>query len=188
MMQDIEATNSGLKFEGRWDDVCEFSQKLEETMEEYLDSKKKKEEIDEYEKWRPHLKDSDEDMKEKTVEEASVDKKRIEENFEGAKQEIDKAEEDLLRSLEDIKEGMDPSKDLKEALLEIEKLVGVESIRSLRKIEETIYKKLMLKANPYYFDTEDFSVNLERKGTGVYCLRVNVTDESLREHFKEMAD
>lgn len=183
-MGKIELTNSGLKFEGCWKEICDFSQELEEMMEKYLQSE---EEIDEFEEWRPHLKDSDEEMKDKTAEKATVDEKKIEKNFEGVKKELDEAEEKLLESIEDIRDGIDPCKDLKEALLEVEKVMGVESIRSLRTIEKTIYKRLMLKMNPYYFDTSDFSVNLEIKRNSIYCLRVNVTDENLREHLQEIS-
>ncbi|MFW6065100.1 MAG: DUF5828 family protein [Candidatus Natronoplasma sp.] len=181
-MKGAEATNSGLKFEGDWEETCDFSEELEEVMEEFIESK---EEIDEFEDWRPHLEDSDDDMKEKTAEEAVVGKRNIEEDFEGARLEIDRAEEKMFDSVKDVKEGVNPSKDLKAALLEIEKVLGVESIRSVRKIEKTIYKKLMLKLNPYYFDTEDFSVNLEIRKNGIYCLSINVTDERLRKHFRD---
>jgi len=181
-MKGVEITNSGLKFEGDWEEVCDFSEELEEVMEKFLESEEK---IDDFEDWRPHLEDSDEDMKEKTAGEAAVDKKNIEEDFEGARREIDRAEEKMVDSFRDVKKGVNPSRDLKAALLEIEKVLGVESIRSVRRIEKTIYKKLMLKLNPYYFDTEDFSVNLEIKGNGIYCLSINVTDENLRKHFQD---
>jgi len=151
-------------------------------MEKYLESQ---EEIDDFDDWRPHPEDSNEDMKEKTAEEAAVGKRNIEEDFEGARREIDRAEEKMVDSVKDVKNGVNPSKDLKAALLEIEKVLGVESIRSVRKIEKTIYKKLMLKLNPYYFDTEDFSVNLEIERNGIFCLSINVTDENLRKHFQD---
>ncbi len=181
-MEGVEITNSGLESEGDWEEICHFCSELEVVMEKYLESR---EEIDEFEEWRPHEKDSDEDMRDKTAEEAAVDEKNIEKDFEGAKQEFNDAEEKMFESIEDLKEGVNPSKDLKEALLEIEKVLGVESLRSVRKIEKTIYTKLMLKMNPYYFDTEDFSVNLEIEKNGKYCLSINVTDESLREHFQK---
>ncbi len=178
-------TNSGLKFEGDWEEICDFSKDLENVMKKYLESRK---EIDDFDDWRPQLEDSDDDMKEKTAEEAAIDEKNIEVNFEGTRKEINRAEEKMIDSIEDLKKGINPSKDLKEALMEIEKVLGVESIRSARKAEKTIYKKLMLKLNPYYFDTEDFSVNLERERNGIYCLRINVTDENLREHFQDRFD
>ncbi|MFP4002005.1 MAG: DUF5828 family protein [Candidatus Natronoplasma sp.] len=181
-MEGVKITNSGLELEGDWREICEFCSELEVAMEKYLESK---EEIDEFEEWMPHEEDSDEDMKLKTAEEAAVKERNIERDFEGAKEELNKAGKNMAKSVEDIRNGVSPSKDLKEALVEIEKVLGVESLRSLRKIEETIYERLMLKLNPYYFDTEDFSVNLERKNKGGYCLSINVTDESLRKHFQK---
>ena len=182
-MKGLEVTNSGLRFKGDWEEVCEFSQRLETVMEKYLESR---EEIDEFDGWRPHLSDSDEDMKEKTAEEAALGEKKIEKDFEGLKKEIQEVEKKLIDSVEDFRNDMDPSQDLKEALLDIEKVIGVESIRSVRRMEKTIYKKLMLKMNPYYFDTEDFSVNLDMAEKEGYCLCLNVTDEDLRKHFQDI--
>jgi len=181
-MDGAEVTTSGLEFEGDWEEICDFSEELEMVMELYLEDK---DEIEEYDDWRPREKDTEEDMKEKTAEEAAVKEKDIENGFDGAKEELGEAEEKLADSVHDVLNGIDPSRDLKEALLKIEKVVEVESVRSIRKVEETIYKKLMLKFNPYYFDTEDFSVNLERKKDHQYVLTINVTDEELRKHFQE---
>ncbi len=181
MMDGVEVTNSGLKFEGDWDGVCKFSKELEEVMEEYIESKK---ELDDFEDWRPHNGDSDSDMRDKTAEEAAVGEQNIEKGFEGASKELNEVEEKMIDSLEDIKNGIDPSKDLKEALTELERVLGVESIRSIRKVEKTIYKKLMLKINPYYFDTEDFSVNLDVEKDDLYCLKINVSEDDLREKFQ----
>ena len=64
---------------------------------------------------------------------------------------------------ETAKEKKSPSTELKEASKCINRLVGSKSIKSLRKMEEAIYEQVMLKFNPYYFDTEYFSVNLEEK-------------------------
>ena len=181
-MEEVEITNSGLRFEGDWERVCDFSKKLEDVMNDYIESKR---ELDDFDEWRPHENDSDEDMKEKTAEEAVVGEQKIEEGFEGAKEELGKAEEKMIDSIEDIKNGIDPSKDLKAALVELEKILGVESLRSIRKIEKTIYKKLMLKMNPYYFDTEDFSVNLDFEKDDLYCLKINMSEDDLREHVQD---
>ena len=181
-MYGVEVTTSGLEFEGDWEDICDFSEELEMVMKLYLEDK---DEIEEYDDWRPREEDTEKDVKEKTAEEAAVKEKDIEKDFEGAKEELGEAEEKLADSVHDVLNGIDPSHDMKEALLKIEKVVGVESVRSIRKVEEIIYKKLMLKFNPYYFDTEDFSVNLERKKDHHYVLTINVTDEELREHFQE---
>jgi len=84
-MKGVEITNSGLRFEGDWEEICDFSEELEEVMEKYLESQ---EEIDDFEDWRPHPKDSDGDMKEKTAEEAAIKEKNIEKDFKGVRQEF----------------------------------------------------------------------------------------------------
>jgi len=43
----------------------------------------------------------------------------------------------------------------------------------------------MLKFTPYYFDTEDLSINLEKKGKDRYILNVNIMDEKIRNKIKE---
>ncbi|MBS3781774.1 MAG: hypothetical protein KGY68_04120 [Candidatus Thermoplasmatota archaeon] len=181
-MVEVDLTTSGLKLEGSWEEICEFSKELEDVMDHYVDSK---EEIEEYDKWMPHRRETEEDIKNKTVEEAVIKEKKVEKDFEGAKEVLSEAEDDLAESIHDLSNGIDPSRDLKEALLKIEKVAGVESLRSIRKAEKTIYRKIMLKFNPYYFDTEDFSVNLDHKNQGVYVLCINVSDDDLREHFQD---
>jgi len=86
---------------------------------------------------------------------------------------------------ETANEKKSPSIQLKEASKCINRLVGSKSIKSLRKMEETIYEQVMLKFNPYYFDTEYFSVNLEEKNDDSYLLTVNIPDEELRQTIKE---
>ncbi len=82
-------------------------------------------------------------------------------------------------------EKKSPSAELKEASKCINRLVGSKSIKSLRKMEEAIYEEVMLKFNPYYFDTEHFSVNLEEKNEDHYLLTVNIPDEELRQTIKK---
>ncbi len=183
-MKEVKFTNSGLRFEGEWEDICAFAKKLEEIMDEYINDQ---EEIEEYEYWRPHLEDTDEKMIEKTAEEASIDEKKIEKNVgitEYTENEINDAEKKLKKSAKKISHGEDPSTEIKDALQDIEEVVEVESIRSVKKIEKIIYKKLMLRFNPLYFDKEDFSVNLDRKNEAGYILGINISDDKLREHFK----
>lgn len=74
--------------------------------------------------------------------------------------------------------------ELKDASKCINRLVGSKSIKSLRKMEEAIYEQVMLKFNPYYFDTEYFSVNLEEKNDDHYLLTVNIPEDELRETIK----
>jgi len=90
---------------------------------------------------------------------------------------------------EDVNESDNKQKsasaELKEASKCINRLVGSKSIESLRRMEKAIYEQVMLKFNPYYFDTEHFSVNLEEKNDDHYLLTVNIPHEKLRETIKK---
>lgn len=43
----------------------------------------------------------------------------------------------------------------------------------------------MLKFNPYYLDTDDFSVDMKSNGNGEYEMDVKVPDEETREELKK---
>jgi len=106
------------------------------------------------------------------------------------KESTDEKSEDIDKKVigssdENTSEEKSPSTELKEASKCINRLVGSKSIKSLRKMEEAIYEQVMLKFNPYYFDTEHFSVNLEEKNDDHYLLTVNIPDEDLRRTIKE---
>ncbi len=184
-MTDIEKTNSGLKTVGSWHEITELCIELENLFEEYVEDE---EEIDRYDDWRPREEEDEKDVQEKTAEEAAIDHKQIEDDFEGTKEELGDAEKKLIESLHDVLNGKSPVEDLQEAVKDIEILIGAKSVDSIRKIEEAIYKRLMLKFNPYYFDTEDFSVNLDHEKKGEYVFCINITDEALRSHIQEELD
>ncbi len=93
--------------------------------------------------------------------------------------------EDKEKDGESTDERKSASGELKDASKCINRLVSSKSIKSLRKMEEAIYEQVMLKFNPYYFDTEHFSVNLEEKNEDHYLLTVNIPDEELRETIKK---
>jgi len=181
-MAKIDETNSGLKVEGSWDDITEFCLKLEKIFEKYISDE---DEIERYDQWRPKNDENEEDVQEKTAEDASIERNHIEEEFEGTEKELEDAEEKIKESFDDISHGKSPVEDLEEAFKDIEILVGAKSLESLRKIEETIYKNLMLKFNPCYFDTEDFSLSLNHKKDESYIFCVNISDENLRTHIQE---
>lgn len=176
MSPNIEITNSGLKYDGSWENICDFARNLEGVIKKCVSNE---DSIEQYHEWRPRKNEKYKDMTEKTAKEAALKTKDVEKKFNGTKQELKDVEMDLKKSVVDVKNGKSPSKDIKDASKHIERLVEAESVLSLRKMEMIIYEKLMLKFNPDYFDTEDFSVNLEKNHKN-YVLRINITDEDRR--------
>ena len=179
-------TNAGVVFKGRWNDICAFARDFERVIEKNAPDSNEGS-IREYDHWRPKVDEDEKDISEKTAENACMDRKKIEKKYNGAKEELKSAGEK-------IKNGVNgeepPTKNIKEASKKVERLVEAESIKSIRKLERMIYKEIMLRFNPYYFDTEEFSVNLEKvnneKGDDQrYKITINIPDEELREKVKD---
>ncbi|MFW5898226.1 MAG: DUF5828 family protein [Candidatus Saliniplasma sp.] len=176
-MKQIEQTNSGVRFQGDWHEVVLFSHVLAKFLE---DNATHRETVDVYEKWMPQDGEEEKDIKKKTAAGACIKHKKVEEGFKGFKEELNDAEHKLADSVHDIVNGRSPTEDVGQAVKDIERLVAAESLKSLRKMERSIYNHIMLKFNPYYFDTEDFSVNLECKNKNRYALSINISTEELR--------
>ncbi|MGM0405353.1 MAG: DUF5828 family protein [Thermoplasmatota archaeon] len=181
-MKQIKKTNAGVRFQGNWDEVVLFSHVLGKYLEETAPHR---ESVDKYEEWIPGEDDGQEDIKEKSAVDACIKPTKVEEEFNGVHYELKDAEHKLVDSVHDIANRKSPAKELSEATKDIERLVAAESIISLRKLEKSIYKHIMLKFNPYYFDTEDFSVNLECKNKERYALTINILDEELRKKVQD---
>ncbi|MFW6040227.1 MAG: DUF5828 family protein [Thermoplasmatota archaeon] len=180
-MKKIEKVNSGVRFQGNWHEIVLFSHVLAHFLEDTVSY----EEAEGFKEWMPEEEEDETDMREKTACGASIRPTKIEEEFNGVKEEIKDVEHKVADSVHDIANKKSPTKDLSQATKDIERLVASESIKSLRKMERMIYKHIMLKFNPYYFDTEDFSVNLECKDKDRYKMTVNISDEYLRTKVQE---
>ncbi|MBS3781672.1 MAG: hypothetical protein KGY68_03575 [Candidatus Thermoplasmatota archaeon] len=232
-----ETTHSGIKIEGDWEEICGFARDLEDILKDSYEKDDSAEDMDDsiedYNEWRPREEEDEKDISKKTVEEASINEKKVEKEFKGTDEELKSAGKKFKEgingaankgksaaaelkdasknivngkskisskdpdSIDDIAESVDKktaerkekeksaTKELKDASKCINRLVGAKSIESLRKMEKAIYEQIMLKFNPYYFDTEHFSVNLEEKNNDHYLLTVNIPDDQLRETIKD---
>ncbi|PSQ52184.1 hypothetical protein BRD20_08095 [Halobacteriales archaeon SW_8_65_20] len=52
--------------------------------------------------------------------------------------------------------------------------------KALRKVEGAVYRNVMTRIAPYYFDNELVSANVTRNGTDEYALEINVNDDDLK--------
>jgi len=182
MNPNVEMTNAGLKYKGSWNDICFFARNLEEAMKKCVPDH---ECVEQYDEWRPREEEGEDELMVKTAEKAAIKQTGVEERFNGTKKELSEAKGEFKKSLEDVKNGENPSEEIKDASKHIERVVEVKALESLRRMEETIYERIMLRFNPYYFDTEDFSVNLEEKKDN-YFLTVNISDEDIRKDVKKL--
>ncbi len=177
----IEPINSGVRAEGTWDEICQFLRDFEYTTEE-VESKETTKELN---RWRPREDEDDEEVAVRTAKEASMKKRGIEEKCKDPKKELQEGEKKLANSIKEVKNGGKPKKELKDASEKIVRAISVKSIESLRKVEEFIYERFMIKFNSCYFDTGEFSVNLKREKRGEYSTKINIPNEKFRKKTQE---
>ncbi len=178
----IQETNSGLKKRGDIKEVAKFSKEVENVLQ---DAGVKKNSIKEFREWRPKEEDDEGDIAEKTVEEASMSEKSIEKESNGVKEDLSEAKEATKKAGNKVKNGDNPGNEIKKTSKSLLRPVLSESVKFARSFEKEIYSKLMVKFNPYFFDSKDFSADLKSK-KGEYTMEVNVPDESYRNKLKSM--
>ena len=174
----ITKTNSGLRAEGDFDEVVKTAEEVEKAIES--DNEISQDSVDDFKDWRPQKEDQDLDIKSKTVEKASIDKKKSEKNTEGVKKDLEEAKANFKQGIEkENSDGEVVEGSKKAARPFLSKLFA-----GLRKIEKTLYSKLMLKFNPYFFDTEKISADLRKKKNGNYRMDVNISEDEPRENLQ----
>ncbi len=183
MDSDAEITNAGIRYQGNWEEICDFADHLSAIIDEYIDDD---EALGDYNQWKPEEGESEEELSMKTAEEASMEETGIEKEFNGTKEELNEARDKLFDSIEHAANGDDPRGKLKEASRKVGRAMGAKSIESIRELEIQLYDKVMLQLNPFYFDDEDFSINLKKNnGSNEYTLTLNIPDGKIRKEVKQ---
>lgn len=180
MGDEVEETNSGVRKEGDIEEIAEFTREVEDVMKE---EDIKDDSIEKFKEWRPREKDGKKDIERKTVEAATIPQKELEEKSKGVK-DIEEAGSETVRAGKKISQGKAPGDEVKDASKKFLRPIYSFSAKVTRNIEEKVYSNLMLKFNPYFFDTEDFSVDLRSKNRD-YIVEVDVTDKSSRDRLKD---
>lgn len=179
MSEGIESTNSGVRKQGDIEDIAEFAREVEETLE---DEDMEEDSLEEFDRWRPKEEDSEEDIKSRTVEAASIDRTESEEKTNGVKEDISSAGKAAKKATRKMENGESPGREVEKASRRVLRPLNSVSAKVLRDLEEKIYSS-MTKFNPYFFDAKEFSADLEKKD-GKYIMNLNVPDESRRNALK----
>ena len=176
----VEETNSGVKKKGNWSEIAEFAEEVEEALEDA-----EKGSLDRFEDWRPKLEESEGDLKKKTVDEATIEERKLEKKSKGIKKDFKQASDKVSEAGKKAAKKEVPEKELIEASEEVAKPFYSRMAGVLRKIESKIYSWITLRFNPYYLDTKDFSVDIKDKKNGEFEMDVAVLEEEKREDLKK---
>lgn len=178
---DVEETNSGIKKSGSWKKIADFSEKVQDALEGSAKDKS----VEKLSDWRPRREEAEGDIEEKTIDEAVIQENKLEEESEGVKEDLKKASKNAAEAGKKAAEKKNPEKEVAKASEEAARPFYSKMAKAFRNFEDFVYRNVLLRFNPYYLDTKDFSVDMKSKGGGEYEMDVKVPDEETREDLKE---
>ena len=185
-MAEIEESVSGFKTRGGWVDIVEHGERIMQALKELIgeDSDIDESALAEFDEWRPKSHERlDEDVNEKTAEQASVGEGKGEQAGKEPDEDLQKAGEKLSESYENLDEPAEAIDKWGESVHNVARAADSASRKALRKVEDTVYRNVMTRIAPYYFDNELVSANLQRIGDEEdpeYVFEVNVNDDDLK--------
>jgi hypothetical protein len=188
----MEESISGFKVRGDWADVVEHGERITRALRD-LDANEPDSRYDdafaEWDEWRPKAHERiEEDVSEKTAEQASVGEGEGEKAGKDPDEDIQTAGEKLEESYEKLENGeTDDAVDRwSESIEYVTRAADSASRKAIRRVEDTIYQRVMTQLAPYYFDNELISANLQQTGEGEqFVFEVNVNDDDLKEAVSE---
>jgi hypothetical protein len=185
----MEESVSGFKTRGSWVDVVEHGERITRALKDIaadaeIDADVDATALDDFDEWRPKSHERlDEDLNEKTAEQASVDEGEGEKAGKDPDEDLQTAGEKVSEAYEKLDEPDEAVDKWGESLDYVARAADSAGRKALRAVEGAVYKNVMTQIAPYYFDNELVSANLQRNGRGEapeYVFEVNVNDDDLK--------
>jgi len=182
----VEESVSGFKREGGWVDVVEHGERIAHALRDVAEEDVAVDEdaLAEFDEWRPKSHERlDEDVNEKTAEQASVEEGKGEQAGKQPDEDLQTAGEKLTESYENLDEPDEAVDKWSESIDYVARAADSAGRKAIRAVEDTVYKNVMTRIAPYYFDNELVSANLRRTdgdGRPKYIFEVNVNDDDLK--------
>jgi hypothetical protein len=181
----MEESVSGFKERGSWAEVVEHGERVTRALKDLAgdDHQVPDDPLAEWDEWRPKVEERlDEDVSEKTAEQAAVAEGEGERAGKEPNEDVQAAGEKLTESYENLDEPDRAVEKAGESIDYIKRAADSASRRALRAVEGTVYKTVMTQVSPYYFDNELVSANVRRAARDDYVFEVNVNDDDLKIH------
>jgi hypothetical protein len=185
----MEESISGFKRRGSWGDVVEHGERITRALR---DAGVNGPAFEDWNEWRPKSHERlSEDVNEKTAEQAAVGEGEGEKAGKEPDEDLQTAGEKLSESYERIEEGDDEGaiENWQDSIDYVARAADSAGRKALRKVEGTVYRKVMTQLAPYYFDNELVSANIQKTARGedeeAFVFEVNVNDDGLKEEISE---
>jgi hypothetical protein len=138
-----------------------------------------------WDEWRPKTHERlDDDVNEKTADQASVEEGAGEEAGKSPEDDVQTAGEKLAASYEHLEDGEDEDalEDWQDSVAHVARAADSAGRKALRAVESSVYKHVMTQLAPYYFDNELVSANIQRTpgADDQFVFEVNVDDDDLK--------
>ena len=181
----MEESVSGFKIRGAWGDVVEHGERITRALRDAgVDS----DAFEEWDEWRPKSHERlREDVSEKTAEQASVAEGEGEKAGKGPDEDLQTAGERLSESYEHVGQGDgdEAVERWSESLGYVARAADSAGRRALRRVENTVYQRVMTQIAPYYFDNELVSANIQKSTRGEgdveFVFEVNINNDDLKD-------
>jgi len=186
----MEESVSGFKTRGSWPEVVEHGERITRALRE-AGVERESAPFAEWNEWRPKAHERlGEDVNEKTADQASVGEGEGERAGVDPDEDLRTAGEKLSESYEQVEDGDGDAavESWSESIDHVARAADSAGRKALRKVENTVYRRVMTQIAPYYFDNELVSANVQRIGSTVdpeYVFEVNVNDDDLKTEVRE---
>ena len=185
----MEESISGFKERGGWNEIVEHGERITHALAEFG---AEGEAFDEWDEWRPKNHERlDEDVNEKTAEQASIGEGEGERAGKAPDEDLKSAGEKLSQSYANIDDPDEAVDSWGESLEYVARAADSAGRKAIRTVEDTVYKNVMTQVAPYYFDNELVSANLQRTDSARegeyagYIFEVNVNDDDLKDEVSD---
>ncbi|GAA0303719.1 DUF5828 family protein [Halarchaeum salinum] len=187
----MDESISGFRVRGTWGDIVEHGERITSALREVDADEPYRAAYEEWDDWRPKTHERlTTDVNEKTAEQASVAEGEGEKAGEDVDDDLQTAGERLSESYEKLEDEDTEGAVEKwgESIGHVARAADTASRRALRKVENTVYKRVMTQMAPYYFDNDLVSANVQRvRGEDdTFAFEIQVNDDELRDEVREV--
>ena len=182
----MEESVSGFEVRGGWVDAVEHGERVVRALKDLAEEGENvdRETLEAFDEWRPKSHERlDEDVNEKTADQASVGEGEGEKAGKQPDEDLQTAGEKLTKSYESLDEPDEAVDKWGESVNYVARAADSAGRKAVRTVEGAVYRNVMTKIAPYYFDNELISANLQRVGDDdrpEYVFEINVNDDDLK--------
>jgi len=184
-MSEMEESVSGFKLRGSWVDVVEHGERISRALRD-IGEDVDGEALAEFDDWRPKSHERlDEDVNEKTAAQARVAEGKGEKEGKDPDEDLQTAGEKLAESYDRLDDPDEAVDKWGESIDYVARAADSASRKAVRKVEDAVYRNVMTRMSPYYFDNGLISANIRRvksENGPEYVFEVNVNDDDLKIH------